>query len=392
MNLISLAVLLSAPLAEAYEPRAVNNCAAIHWPSSPEVVLHTSEMAGFTAQAEADMRQAMRDIHGVFNEVRGTTAEVTAMSSSSAPFVWRTWFNDASPTIHVGWTSDPNEAIGVTTWKVDDTTCEIEEVHMQFRNPSIFDWSFNTPGDYGEDYFDSGISGPDGRYFRISYIHELLHAYGFAHSNSTYSMLNYCERPWANAPASRMIRPLPDDMTALRDTYPAPRQAARIAVLNTFWEENISSTSTYPAGNQYMICAPSGGGSWADTDADVCGHDNGVPASNAICPGDNVRVRFALANYSTEDVDLTARLFVTPTNYPTASTPRRVSPVTRDISVPAGSSRIFGRNFELPQLPNGVSASVVIFVSGTTTSGARVADWIPMRGGITVPSPASCAP
>jgi hypothetical protein len=376
----------SSPV-NAFTPRELNGCMPITWASQPKVVLHTAEFAGpdfFENLINlAQLTDAMNDVHEQFNLVGGTAAQVTAFELSTVPFIYKTWFNDVTPTIHVGFTSSATANPGGTFWNLD-ATCNIIEAHIQFQDLTAFGWTFSHPSAHGELYYDVTLNNAAGdRYFRISYVHELLHAFGLAHSNDSYSMLNYGDRPWANRVADDAIRPLPDDVEGLRSLYPLADTRREVAVLNT-WYDPIVSTETYPAADQKQLCKPSLGSAWNnDLFADVCGLTaGGAAGSTTVASGNTLRTRFAFTNYSTESVDVVASLYFSTNDTWDAADVASVT--TRSFSAGANSSSQQGRTWTVP---SGLAAGdyyVIVRVVATTSSGVVVTDWIPLRGTVHV--------
>ncbi len=385
--LLLLLIIAAATSANAYTPRTLKGCTPITWATQPKVVLHTTEFAGpdfFQNLINlAQLTDAMNDIHAQFNLVGGTAAQVTSFELSTDPFVYGSWFNDPTPTIHVGFTSDTTVKPGDTTWN-PDASCHIVEAHIQFKNLSVYGWTFSHPEVNGEQYYDVTLSDAAGdRYFRISYVHELLHAFGLAHSNDSYSMLNYGDRPWANRPQDDAVRPLPDDVEGLRALYPLAGARYDVAVLNT-WYDPVASTGSYPAANQRRLCKPSLGSDWnSDLFADVCGvTQSGASGSTTVASGDTLRTRFAFANYSTESVDVVASLYFSMDDTWDATDVASVT--TRSFSVSANGSSQQGRTWTVP---SGLAAGdyyVIARVVATTSSGVVITDWIPMRGTVHV--------
>lgn len=230
-----VATMLLAPAASAYTPMTTADCDAVAWPSNPRVILHLSEMDGFTADMEDALLQAIEDIHAELGATGGTTAGIAGFTLTTAPFTFRTQYVDPVPTIHVGFTNDPDEADGAAkVWK-DNARCEITTANILFTNPSdsdpgLVDWRFGEPADEGEDFWMADHKLNSTAYFRISYLHELLHAFGLKHSPDSYSMMNYGTRPFANRADGKQVRPLPDDIEFLRDLYPKVATTRAIGV------------------------------------------------------------------------------------------------------------------------------------------------------------------
>jgi hypothetical protein len=381
------ASLVATNHAAAYTTRLFQGCDPITWTSAPRVVLHVAELSpSFTLAQSFQLIDAMEDIHAQFNQVGATSAQVTSFELSSDPFVFKSWFNDAVPTIHVGFTSNASAALGGTFWDNPNSACQYDEAHIQFQDVGVANWNFNVPETSGEKYYESGEKDASGaKYFRISYLHELIHSFGLSHSANSLSMLNYGDRPWANRVGDDAIRPLPDDVEALRDLYPATGARTEVAVLNSWFDDTTLSSGAYPAAQQTFLCQPSLGDTWdASIFADQCGTSGGQPGSNLVCSGDTLRTRFALANYSTDDVDVEAHLWFSVDDQWDALDYE--SATTRQFTVNANVSSQQGRVWTVPSLPQGsvktawVDYYVIARVTATTPAGLVVNDWIPLRG------------
>ncbi|MGE0820866.1 MAG: hypothetical protein AB7G75_00370 [Candidatus Binatia bacterium] len=379
----ALLVVVATTSVHAYTTRTQNGCNPITWASQPKVVLHTTEFAGpdfFQNLINlAQLTDAMNDIHEQFNLAGGTAAQVTGFDLSTDPFVYKTWFNDPTPTIHVGFTNNAAANPGGTFWNVD-SACNIVEAHIQFQDLSAFGWTFSHPQAHGEPYYDVTLSNAAGdRYFRISYVHELLHAFGLSHSNDSYSMLNYGDRPWANRLQDDAVRPLPDDIEGLRALYPLAGSRYDIAVLNT-WYDPVAPVGSYPAADQKQLCKPSRGSAWnSDLFADVCGvTQSGAAGSTTVASGNTLRTRFAVANYSTERVDVVASLYFSTDDIWDAADV--ASATTRSFSVSANGSSQQGRTWTVPSGLTAGDYYVIARVVATTPSGVIITDWIPLRG------------
>ncbi len=369
--------------AQAYEPRAVGGCSEIRFDESPEVLIHIEDLNGFDLITAADMIGAIVDIDDEFNQIGGTSISTDPVQVTLDPFTFQSWIG-GSPAIHIGFTDDPTAAIGVTSWDVDPTTCEIEEAHILFKDPSIQGWTFNEPADTGEDYYDAGITNAAGdRYFRISYVHELLHAFGLAHTNSAFAMLNYGERPWANRDPGEKIKPMPDDVRGIRYLYPDSSHRTEIAVLNTWYSPNTTSTATYPAATQHMMCAPSDGDSWATTDNPVCGLDGGSDGSTQVCGSDWIYTRTAVANYGTRKADIEMRLYFSDDDVLDAGDTAAAQVRTFRIGKAVSSAQ--GRRYRVPgALAAGDYTMILEAVATEVGTGTVTSDWIPLTGELEV--------
>jgi hypothetical protein len=415
-TLVLAAVTATAQPASAWTPVTSPTCDQVVFPttridasgshSDVKVVLHTTEFyaAGATFLDFARMSLAIQYVNAQFNLAGATAARVATFEVTNQPFVVGT-YSDAVPTVHVGFVTDLTEpgALGETSYgpvsraPFGPPHCTYLEAHIAFldtnlahwTDPDNQGWNFNTPGDT---YYDAlGRDSANAVYFRPAYLHELLHTFGLAHSDHSYSMMNYGAFPWANRPLSDRIGPLPDDVEALRELYPTslvnPGVRTETAVLNTWYD--TSKVSTTGAATQERLCAPSLGTAWnSDTYATHCGTDGPNGGSTSVCPGNTLRTRFAFANYSTESVDMTARLWFSLDDQwdPLVDT---ISSSQRTFSVGATSSALREQLWDVPAGLNPafvgtVTYHVIIRVTGATTSGVTygVDDWIPLRGTI----------
>lgn len=373
----------------AYNPMTVGSCTSVSWPSNPRVILHTSEMRGFSYDMELALLDAMEAIHAQIDAVGASSAGITGFYLSSDPFTFRSEYSDPVPTIHVGFTSNTDAADGAAKVFKSSRRCEITSANIRFLNPSssdpaLVDWLFGEPGDEGEDYWLADHNLNRSAYFRISYMHEMLHAWGLKHSPDSYSMLNYGTRPFANRGAGKQVRPLPDDMEFLRDTYPEDRSTRALAVLNTWFSRIDDPNGAAP---QRGLCAPSTGSGWDDWSAPRCATD----ASTLVCPGDWVYTQSAVANYGTEDLDIEQRLWFSLDEHWTRSD--LVSPTIRSYRVSGNASSKQGRVFIVPDdvIP-GQTYQPITRVVGMATDGATKRDWIPLRGTLTIRSARHCDP
>lgn len=381
-----LASSLSAP-ANAYTTMTAGNCNAVSWPSNPRVVLHILEMSGFTADMEDAMLQAIEDIHAQLETTGASSAAITSFTLSPLPFTFRTEYGDPVPTIHVGFSSDPAESDGAAIAFKDAGNCEITSANIQFMNPSdsdpdLVDWHFGEPADEGEDYWLSDHNLNTSAYFRISYLHELLHAFGLKHSNDSYSMMNYGTRPFANRSDGKLVRPLPDDAEFLRDFYPQNYASVGLGVLNT-WFTATAVPDT--AADQDGLCAPSKGSGWDAWNASYCATN----PSTLVCPGEWIYTQSAVTNYGTEDLDITHRLWFSLDDAWTRAD--LASPTIRYYSVNGNVSSKQGRMFQVPTtVAYGTTYQPIARLEGLAADGTTRNDWIPLRGEITIKSRKAC--
>ena len=385
-SVMVLAALLATPAA-AYMTREAGGCDPITFAAPPRVVVHAPGMEGFDPASMLQFLLALTEIHQSLDDVGASSASVAGLESSSEPLVYGTWFGDAEPTIHVGFTSSSAAAQGSTTWDIsNDGACHILEAHIEFQDLTLTAWRFGEPEAHGEVYYLAEHDLITSPYFRISYLHELLHAFGLAHSNSSYSMMNYGTRPFANRAGGGKVMPLPDDVEALRDLYPAAGSRRDLAVLNTWYEPDATSASTYPAANHQSLCKPSAGSTWDSMFGEYCAID----PTTEVCPGDNLLTRVAVANYGTESLGIEEKVWFSLDDQFSGGGADTASSTVRTFTLGAQSSSQQGRVFEVPRgLDFGTDYFVIVRLRGTTAGGASVSDWIPLRGTIrTKPRPA----
>jgi hypothetical protein len=300
------------------------------------------------------------------------------------------WFNDAVPTIHVGFTDDSTDtsgAAGATVVPQPDANCHYDEAHIVFKDMNLQDWNFGTPSEVGDDYYTAGESDPSGkRYFRTAYLHELLHSFGLDHTANSYSFMDYNYFPWAGGGRSERdaVRPLPDDAQGLRDLYPNAGNRHEVAVLNTWFDPNATFNGSAV---MHGLCSPSLGTAYSSNIfrfSPGCGAGGPDGGSTTVCAGDRLYTRFAFANYSTDvanDIDIRA-FFSTDEVFQLGTDV--VSPTARVTTVGAERSALLDRAWQVPAgLQTGTEYYVIIEVAGTTADGGAVEDWIPLRGKVT---------
>ncbi|HTJ36260.1 MAG TPA: matrixin family metalloprotease [Dactylosporangium sp.] len=354
----------------------------------------------------------MRDVHDQINQMGGSSVRIGSVTATTDPFTFGTPFSDTTPTIHVGFApslADPSFD-GEGSPLKPANSCTYTEAHVAFLDFDTHRWTFGDPADFwlagATDTATSVCKPPtppgtpncatvNPTYFQPVYLHELLHAFGLAHSDSTFSFMNYGERPWANRPAGDKIRPLPDDLRAMRYLYPdTSNDRYEIGVLDN-WDDDSTLSSIAPkAAYARPLCAPSLG-----TDFDSapghrfayypCGTGGPNAGSIVACEGDSLKTRFALVNYGTGDVEGTVSLY-----FSTDSTFDLGSDIYAgdfDTSLVAAGSKLHSRAWKVPALTSGTKYYTILYVTmwKPAATGASVdpatmsSDWIPLRGTIT---------
>lgn len=378
------------------------------WATPPRVVVHTTEFENAGGEGLTDdLHQAVLNVNAQVGAVGATSARVTTTVLTAGPYDADSLWFDPVPTIHVGFDPDPDSNVGATRSFLSDNCEVILGATITMRAPDAMSWNFGTPGDrfHETEYWDDSGAA----WFRPPYLHELLHAFGLEHRGNAYSMMNYGGKPWANRHFSSTMKPLPADVAYLRAEYPASGSRAEVAVLTT-WFDSDSDTWSNGASTQWSLCTPSLGTSFGtnifgDTAGFPCGTGGAEGGSNEVCQGDTLRTRFALANYSTELVDLTAMLwFSTDDTYDWHDIP---SPTRYETEVGESSSALNNRAWVVPDLPvtpwlgqidgarsaspvdpdldvpenvRGALYTPILRVTGTTADGETVSDWAPLRG------------
>lgn len=390
--------------ADAYLPTQKGACSTVTWKSSPAVIIHVNEWwlgggAGHTTPDLADIFEAVYDVNREFNRVNGTSAWIGGQFPGSAgisisPFESGIWDNSTESIIHVGFTSDPTVLVpgqfGVTELQNPDFQCKYSEATITFPAPDIQSWNYNTPQDTDENYYTAlGTDARDAQWFRPVYLHELLHAFGLSHSDK-YAFTNYGDRAWATDKQSlsgpdaeaTSIRPLPDDIAGLRFLYPATGTQSQIAVLNT-WHNPSSTQGT--AGYQRLNCKPSLGTTDSVAfDAAFCGTGGPDAGSIEVCPDDTLHTRFTVANYSTQRVNLEAQMYLSPDDVLSTASDW-ISANKYPISANAAESGNYAQIWQVPDpSPANADYHVIVRLTGTTTSGVSVDDWIPLTGTVHV--------
>jgi hypothetical protein len=276
---------------------------------------------------------------------------------------------------------------------VDLATCLTIEADVFLDTGTT--WIWGIPADYGDDYFAAPSSNASGRYGRAVILHELGHTLSLAHSDTSYSFMNYTNRPWSNRARDKMVEPLPDDREALRFLYGNGNAETDIAALVTWFDTTVVNNG---AAKGTLFCQPSGGTMLSPGIFDsTCGVDAaGNPGSTTVCPGDTLYTRFALANYGTVNLDVDMELwFSTNTILDVAAGADVMSttaPATLTVNAQTAARR--GIGFAVPTT---VAYDTDYYPIINLNTGASLAseesqqnNWIPLLGKIHIDTQANC--
>jgi hypothetical protein len=403
------------------------------WKTPPRLVVHYAELSPGQSPMtySASMILAVSDVVDAFNKIGGTSAQVTSVQSSTLPFTFDKPYHDSTPTIHVGFAHDQAAwaaAVAPDDWKttLGKTTlldpadpdyrlpsidkCWYLERHIVFPDTSITGfanrpWSFGSPPSTTsttatQPYFDAGVVDTTAKvttnalyaneanvarvWFRPRFLHELLHAFGMSHRHD-YSFMDHAGTsgfPWANRLVADRVRPLPAEIGWLRQTYPAGGTVYDVSLLNT-WHVPGSEAD---ADDQVALCKPSTGSAFSDDiqgsgSAKFCGDGGG----GLICPGDSLFTRFAIANSSTEPVDLTIRLAFS-RDEQWGGSDDVLSPTRFTLTdAEAEDSRLMELKWKVPSIDTSnfnLAWHPLVQISGDHVN----TDWIPLRGNLYPPA------
>jgi len=398
----------------------------------PRVVLHTADIpAGITKN---NMIGMMEDIHAHFNSLSDVNMYIGEITTSPTRLTHQSWKYDFEtgkpPTIHVGFDNGDGNARGSVRTLPG---CLQAEAHITIDKVKFLT---GEPQDYLKKYYweakttTDPLTGDDVQFLRKAYAHELLHVFGLDHSFSTNSVMNYKESAsWFNRDAGGKFRFMPDDVAGLRSRYPTNEQAKiDIAVSNIYFDENDfiydSNDTLAQAGilipviaKGKKLCKPSKGDEWSDPWLSgnlVIGQDSrpscGYPTIHPepgdsvydVCPGDWIKTRIALSNYSSRGLAVKMQLWFSAgddLNSIDDQLDRRVdikAPGFRTINISNESSILVSEEYKVPedarynQRYQLITRAVVSSdLSGSSIN--RKQDWIPMMGtGITIKSLKEC--
>jgi hypothetical protein len=404
---IALASLTTAGAA-ASSASASSSCSSYTWQSSPKVIVHESEFldGGGDTGSAAGMVNAVQQVVDQFNAIGGTSAKITKVETTTDPFVYNSGKKDGA--IHVGFgtrddikdANDGENADGLTL-PARYSDCTLKQADILFPDQDSTEggapvmWDFATPFGAGDErkFYDASSTDSDGStWFRPSFLHELEHAWDFKHIQGEYTFMTHRHPagfPWANRPTGDAIRPLPYEAGVLRDLYPASGTRYDVAALNTWW--GPPNTADDKAGSQVDLCKPSLGSAFSDeVDATTCGVDGTASGSTGVCPGDELKTRVALANYSTKSMLVTTQLYFSADERWDSSDIESTD--AHQKSLDAATSGLSRRQFTVPALTAGTYRPILHTTSehanadGSPDTASLQSDWIPLRGTVTVGS------
>jgi len=391
VGLAVVATIMVAAPAQAFHRATTTACpGGIQFSGgSVQVVLHIGGIGGALPPTSA-FSAAVERGHAQFNDVRGTTATISGLTVDPSTLNTTTWYGDTTPTIHVGFVSsfaDPNAIMG--TNRGPQTSCTYNEARIRILDNNVWGWDYGSPTGNNQGYYNEDRRFNGNTYFVPSYLHELLHAFGLAHATDTYSFLNYGPHPWTRGTTSGFdeVRPLPDEVRALRDLYPGTGTRAEVGLFNTWFEPAPAGSAPDTPADQTRLCSPSLGSDYSASYFDpTCGVDGTANGSTVVCANDRLRVRFTFVNYSTSDVDLTERMYLSTDDVLQTGTDIQSADTFSETGIITNANHV-GRRFTVPSLAgfaSGTQLYVIIQTSGTTTTGAAVSDWRPLIGTVTV--------
>lgn len=165
-----------------------------------------------------------------------------------------------------------------------------------------------------------------------------------------------------------------------------------MAVLNTWYAPPGDGDD---AAHQAKLCTPSLGTAWSPETSDgACG----VNGSNVVCTGDTLRTRYALANYSTASMHVSAFLWFSPVPDEQWDEADTESASTNFKDLDRATSALAKTTWTVPDLDPGVSYHPIIRLisehldAPTHAADARSVrtDTIPLRVVVTAGTRAEC--
>ncbi|WP_028066636.1 hypothetical protein [Solirubrobacter soli] len=360
------------------------------WTKQPRIVIHTTQFnaGGAKPDDEGKMVNAIQQVANEFSDTPDLSARITSVTTTTDPYYWDTWVNDSVPTIHVRFSprsavtedNDGEGADGLTKARIDSSNCTISEAHIEFPWPADKTWNYLTPDPDetpGERWYDTAPTY-QGTWFRPTFLHELLHAFGFKHVKGVYSFMNHRSPggfPWAGG-KDNGVRMLPWEVGTLRNAYGDVGTSYAVGLRNTWYAAPQPGDD---ASSQVALCPDSS--TW-DEDANAC-KTSSTSGDRRICSGDRVTGSVAFANYSTTGVRATVQLYFSKDEiWDPGDTPSTTT-FTEDAG--AEASVKMGGSFAVPTLTAGPQfaiarvTAVPLLLGGATDPSQTQHDSIPLR-------------
>lgn len=184
---------------------------------------------------------------------------------------------------------------------------------------------------------------------------------------------------YTNRASEKQVEPTPDERQALRTLYSQSSMEKDWAVMN-LWNNTDPEIKAMD-----NLCKPSRGLFWrTDYFDDYCSI---YATTTGLCPGDELKTRFAIMNYGHYEEELTLELwFSTNDNW---STSDKNSPSIRTATVSPATSLLAKKEFTLPStLSLNTTYYTIIRVVPVAGEESTQNNWIPLRG--TIITASSC--
>ncbi len=310
----------------------------------------------YSAEYWAAYWPMMDDIYAVIDEYNAITgisleleyAGLITGDDNLDPFSTDDFQNHS---IIIGFSDGPNTSN--LAWSVPhpDDVCTNTEAHVAFKK--TYTWVFGTPAttDVDGKYFDGGYS------FRSVLLHEVGHAVGLAHPPDEYAVMANGTKAWTRGPGEvPQVELLPDDLRGIVALY--GNGGARnfdVSVTNTWFLPLGHPDNNANDALQTQNCKVSARASaYAPPEDEEV--SCGVGATNDVCPGAYVQLRYTINNKSTETLDMVEQVWFSLDDdlEVNGAAMDAKSPDERNSTVNAESSATMGRVFRVPAgTPNG---------------------------------------
>ena len=315
------------------------------------------------------MTQA-EDAVGQLNDIGASSAHVASVATTTKPFGYESMtFGDAMPTIHVGFVTHKTHHGGQRRRR--RRRSHLQDVHGRLLADGD-DRVPRRPGHVlvvqlavreGDDRSRRPLlrrrrdrarrrAPYPGTWFRPSFLHELLHAFGLHHTSSAYAMMNHRGDdgfPWGNRADADAVRPLPDDVRLLRASYPAS---------GTRWDVDATQHVVRASRRARRAAPPTRSSSARPASAPrsctrpVSDGPCSTSGSTSACPGDTLYTRYALNNYSTGSVRVTSTLSLSSDETSDATDALSATKRTDDLS--ATTSKLVEAKWKVPSVSGAI--------------------------------------